>query len=413
MTDGKPIETEMPDPEAAAAAKKKRLLELMKAKPARVHNDPPPPRPGLIVKRGHEGDRVSTMLHLGVTALLAGEGGVGKTSLGAALAVAVASGAPWIELSAPLKDGKKLGHDSMLEPERGADGGVLYVAAEEEHIEIERRLYHACWTAARLESGQSHDDLINTKQTNEAFDRIKLAVNARVRVIALADTEVEGQALAAVVTETRQLPGNRSVREVKAEAGTLFEAVAAELKTPPADNVPWRLVILDPLVELLAIESENDNRQVATALRAGVHPLRRIVEGKPVTVLALHHTNKVGADKAATGADRIRGASAFVNSARFAALLTRGEGESPWMPLEVVKANYGKPVRRADLKYDDLHGNIRGVTAAERAEAESEAAAKEATVKAAKAAKKNGGKSATPPAAEPEIPWSLIETEDD
>lgn len=339
----------------AAAATKTARLDAMKPRAAEVTAAAAADRPVLIETQSGPvfagtSPPPEAVLHLGVTAILAGEGGVGKTALAAALAVAVAAGVPWFTVAGNMGPDGMRGHDVTWAPARMPDaiGGVLIVAAEEEHAEIHRRLWSACWEAARAKAGQPPSEDKPSDKAKTAFDAIAKDVVANVQIIALADTAAEGAMLAEVVTETVLFDdGARSGsrRTVRCEKADLFNAVAEALSAKPPSGKPWRLVILDPLVELLALESENDNRQVAGGMRAGVHPLRRLVKEAPVTVLALHHTSKGGGEKTGgSEADRIRGASAFVNSARWAALLTRDRETKGWVNLDVVKANYaGRP----------------------------------------------------------------------
>ena len=71
-------------------------------------------------------------------------------------------------------------------------------------------------------------------------------------------------------------------------------------------------------------------------MRRGVHALRKL----GVTVLLVHHTKKQS--KESQGQDRVRGASALVNSARWLAVLDKtAEGLAV---LEVAKHTHTEPV---------------------------------------------------------------------
>ena len=396
---------EKAEAEEAAKEAKAARAEALKARKAEVTQARGVERPVLIeTKPDAAEEQPVPVLHLGVTAILAGEGGVGKTAAAAGLAVAVAAGVPWLTASAPLV---RVDADTGVATAAKASpvvwqvcrvpdatGGVLIVAAEEEHAEIHRRLRSACWEAARALVKQSPSLAPPNDEAKKAFDAIAQDVVANVQIIALADTAAEGAVLAEVVSETLKIEevgkdGTR--RTVRCEKADLFHAVAETLTAPPRSGKPWRLVILDPLVELLALESENDNRQVAGGMRAGVHPLRRLVKEAPVTVLALHHTSKGGGEKAGgSEADRVRGASAFVNSARWAALLTRDRETQGWVNLEVVKANYAA---RPGAILVNHKGALRGLTADE--------ALAEATRRVKAAADKPQKRGGKPPKAAP------------
>jgi len=260
------------------------------------------------------------LLHRGIVAMLAGAGGGGKTHLAARLAVAVAAGGEWIrEPEAAGVTQRKFTRGWTVRQEDS--GGVLWVAAEEDAAEVQRRLWQACRTDA---AGAEHREK----------ERRRDCVAERVRVVALADTEAEGETLVRVVQRQDKESGDRWA-DVRVQQ--LFHRIERQLREPLA-GAPWRLVVLDPLTELLAGE-ENDNVSMRAAMRRGVHALRKL----GVTVLLVHHTKKQSGES--KGQDRVRGASALVNSARWICLLDKPPtAAAGFAQLEVAKHTHTGPV---------------------------------------------------------------------
>lgn len=255
------------------------------------------------------------LIHQGIVAMLAGAGQGGKTHLAARLAVTVAAGGEWLRLPEESSaTGRRFTQGWTVREE--ASGGVLWVAAEEDRDEVNRRLWQAVCTDA---AGGEHREK----------ERRRDLVAERVRVVALADSEAEGETLVRVVNRRE---GGDSWADVRVQQ--LFHRIERQLKEP-LPGAPWRLVILDPLTELLAGE-ENDNVSMRAAMRRGVHALRKL----GVTVLLVHHTKKQSGES--KGQDRVRGASALVNSARWLAVLDKtAEGLAQ---LEVAKHTHTEPV---------------------------------------------------------------------
>ena len=282
------------------------------------------------------------VLHRGVSGMLAGAGGYGKTHLAARLAVAVASGGDWVQLNLdPTTEPPMADVLTITEP-----GCVLWVCAEEDAAEAGRRLWLAC---------QRNAD--GTRASMAEVDRRAALVSQRVRVVALADTAAEGDVLVRVVQTRDPATGEQFTRS---KPQRMFERLRAAL-AEPCDGVPWRLVILDPMAELVATGAESESDAMREALRAGIHPLRN----SGATVLVLHHTRKGTADAGKTDpVDLVRGSSAIVGSMRWVGLLWRPPGARPGVvALDVVKSNYARPPRTAWLRWGlDGEGWLRPCT---------------------------------------------------
>lgn len=280
-----------------------------------------PARPVLVWRDNAAGGAAPEevpLIHRGIVAMLAGAGGGGKTHLAARLAVAVAAGGEWIrEPEAAGVTQRKFTRGWTVRQEDS--GAVLWVAAEEDAAEVQRRLWQACRTDA---AGAEHKEK----------ERRRDCVAERVRVVALADSDAEGETLVRVV---QRRDATESWADVRVQQ--LFHRIERQLKEPLA-GAPWRLVVLDPLTELLAGE-ENDNVSMRAAMRRGVHALRKL----GVTVLLVHHTKKQSGES--KGQDRVRGASALVNSARWLCVLDKpASAGAGFAQLEVAKHTHTGPV---------------------------------------------------------------------
>lgn len=277
--------------------------------------------------------RQAPLLHLGVSGMLAGAGGYGKTHLAARLAVTVAAGGEWVREPA--------GDDGMQAAwmvDAAGAGAVLWVCAEDDRQEVSRRLWAAC---------QRNADGSRASQADT--DQRAKAVAERVQIIALADTAAEGQVLVRSVQYREPATGEQYV---VARVQRLFDQVR-ELLQRPHNGQPWRLVMLDPMAELLATGAESESDTMREALRVGVHTLRR----HGATVLVLHHTRKGNAASTSAGTDpaeMVRGSSAIVGSMRWVAVLHRpAKAKAGTVLLQVVKSNYASKAEPVWQKWSD------------------------------------------------------------
>ena len=277
--------------------------------------------------------RQAPLLHLGVSGMLAGAPGYGKTHLAARLAVTVAAGGEWVREPA--------GDDGMQAAwmvDAAATGAVLWVCAEDDRQEVSRRLWAAC---------QRNADGSRASQADT--DRKAKAVAERVQIIALADTAAEGQVLVRSVQYREPATGEQYV---VARVQRLFDQVC-ELLQQPHNGEPWRLVMLDPMAELLATGAESESDTMREALRMGVHTLRR----HGATVLVLHHTRKGNTASTGAGTDpaeMVRGSSAIVGSMRWVAVLHRpAKAKAGTVQLLVAKSNYASKAEPVWLKWSD------------------------------------------------------------
>ena len=252
----------------------------------------PPPRAEALLTWGDG----PLLMAAGRVALLAAAGGVGKTYALVQLALAVATGTPWLGSYQVARKGR-----------------VLLALAEEDVDEIRRRLYMGAQTF-----GRAGDD-----------DVEYLLAEARRNIVPMA------------------LMG-RDVAFLSAEGATKWHGdLVAKLS-----EQPWRAVILDPLSRWGGPEIETD----AHAATRVVQLLEQLttLPGAPAVVVA-HHTNK-GAlrdDPAQRNQGIVRGHSALVDGARWVGYLERITGRARSRSrLSVVKSNYGPTPPALELTRD-------------------------------------------------------------
>lgn len=272
----------------------------------------PPPRRYLL------SDSTAGVLPLGRVGMLVAGGGMGKSWALTQLALAVATGRPW------------LGTFTVDRP-----GAVLLALAEEEADEMRRRLYYAA-----QEMGLS--------------DAERVEALANILPLPLAGVPV---ALTYGSEEEKPSPD---------EIDTAFsQALRTRLES---SGVEWRLLILDPVSRFAGPDVEIDN---AAATRF-VQSLERFtnVAGGP-TVLVAHHSTKSsrGGESSATAA---RGSSALTDGIRWQANLdpvTEGQGaDAKTVPglacLRVTKSNYGRYPEPLYLRrVEERHGALRPTAA--------------------------------------------------
>jgi phage/plasmid primase-like uncharacterized protein len=263
------------------------------------------------------------LLHANITGMLFGPPDAGKTHVAVRLAVCVAAGGDWVVARGDGSiGGTPTGVTTTWFVKPAETGCVLWLSAEENAEEMNRRLRAAC-----LKNADG-----TTPDASERRRRLD-AVARRVRVIAIHDTEAEGERLVRTVTRRDQATGDSWV---DTQQLPLWGVVNDTLSRPGPDGSPWRLVVLDPAVELLGVADENSSPAMAAACREGIHSLRR---RRDVTILTLHHSRKGKFNTKEDAADSVRGSSALIGSMRWAAGIS-SEGEKA--TIRVAKGNYIK-----------------------------------------------------------------------
>lgn len=317
--------------ERAAADPWARIVQL---EPGTLTTDPPPRR--WLLRQG-TGERMAGFYPMGKVGILAAPGGTGKSIALVGLALAVTSGRPWLQA----------GRGAHVESGFGVatSGRVALLLGEEDPEDVSRRLFYT----ARM-MGLADDEIARVRE--------------RLWVGPLAGEDVS------MVDKD----GDRDPR-----ADALFARLQSIGK---ASGEPWAAVLVDPLSRFGGVGAETDNALATRAIQA----LERLtkLEGNPAVLLA-HHVRKSATDgkgAAKDDADAIRGSSAIVDGARWAAVLSRvmdpSEKRKRWRTaagnvaaeLKVVKTNYTGPMGVDPLLVLDKehHGGIRKATRGERAE---------------------------------------------
>lgn len=234
------------------------------------------------------------MLPRGKVALLAAPGGVGKTYALCGLALALATGEPWL---------------GRFPVAPGVRGRVALILGEEDAGEVQRRL-----------RAQAEVMELDLRRQAHRLDGIHALPGA-------------GLSLALVETDllTRRTVPTERARE-------LLAYLAREAERA---GVGWDAVILDPLSRFAGADAETDN---AAATRV-IEQLERFTKlpGGP-TVLAAHHVRKKSDDdpeptlRKPTSAAGVRGSSALVDGARWVARMEAGP--ESLVTFAVVKSNY-------------------------------------------------------------------------
>jgi hypothetical protein len=269
-----------PEPEVEPMADKRSdFARLVTPAGAWLTGEAPPPIPSLVT----DGPG-SLVMARGISAILASPGGCGKTTAALELALLVAAGGT-------RKHGVKWLNRYTVE-----GGRVLYVNGEDHGDTLHRRL-HALAAA-----------MFKPEDRKRAGDALHVAALVGVA--------------SGLVTDT----GART---------DLANEIGAHL----ADLDGWALVVIDPVARF-GQGDENDNR-AATQLVNVCERFTR-ARGEP-TVLMLHHTRKLGKDVNANGldVDQLRGASAFKDAARWAALMAPDEKTRGNVRFKVAKNNDG------------------------------------------------------------------------
>lgn len=274
------------------------------------------------------------VLPRGIVALLAAAGGTGKTFALVALALSVVSGKRWL---------------GCYRPGRDMFGRAVLILGEEPEIEVRRRIH----TVASA---------MDIRWSPDLAERLLILPGAGLSTLALTQAEERG-----IAASTPFAASLRAYLEAAAGPG-------------------WDAVIIDPLSRFAGPDVEKDN---AAATRL-IQVLESLVNlpGKPAVVVA-HHTKKPGMKGERKDAGDIRGASALVDGARWAAMLERLPEvpglERGHLRLSFVKGNYG-PDLPERLLTRGMNGPIYVSTERERLERD------DALKKAADAAAKTTGR---------------------
>jgi RecA-family ATPase len=241
---------------------------------------------------------VDGFLPLGVVGVLAAGGGTGKSMLLLQLAIAVATGRPFLGMDV------------------GEPGGVLVLAAEDDRAELHRRFQAILDQLKR-------DGEWTPKEEELVRERMLLApkVGSDNRLV----IEQDGQ----VVATGRH------------------QQIARQVANLPVDV---NLLVLDPASRFRS--GPENNNDAATRF---VEVLEDLRAETGATVLLSHHASKEGltADADRLGAEILRGASGLVDGVRWAAAMASlrpeaaqrfgvaAEEADRFVRMDVVKANYG------------------------------------------------------------------------
>lgn len=276
----------------------------------------PPDRPMLLNYFDPEARKIlggdlppTPFLPQGKVGIFVAPGGTGKTQALSQLAVAVATGQPWLNCCRVAPIPGKFGNK----------GRVLLALGEEDKNEISRRI----GPFVRNHLSELTPD---EKHTFETDLRKNLKPFALDRV-------------------SPRMLGAKPQYEEEA-----FFSAFCRMIDQGEDN-PWRLIILDPGSRFMGPDCETDNN-AATRFIELIEQLTRL-PGNP-TVLLAHHTRK-GTGKGNNNKDAARGASALTDGARWVAQLTQlvDEEDKPTGTIELTisKSNYTVPPKPIHLRF--------------------------------------------------------------
>jgi len=236
------------------------------------------------------------VLRMGEVGMLSGAGGAGKTTALVQLALAVATGRPWLSTLA--------GEGGFRTPKDG--GRVLLVIGHEDRDEVKRRLHKALSLAKRAAPRLSDADI------RAAADRI---------VVQTLKVGEDGALLCKDGTTTG-----------------VWCDIAHEMSKDGATNEGWSLVIFAPLALFANDLTETDPR----AAEEFVDIIRHFTtcSGNPA-VLVSHHTTKasrIAARKDDDVVERPRGVRQLIDGFRWhAVLMQRNVGTSRMATMEFFR----------------------------------------------------------------------------
>lgn len=253
----------------------------------------PSPKPMLLEYSNEKGIPIG-FLPKSIVAMLFGAGGVGKTHFLAQLAIAVATGTPFIDTYTTTEH---CGAEKM--------GNVFFGLGENQYDDIHRVLYKA---SKKLREKQP--DFLKCDPLQEASKRI-------------APFSFCGQQAAFIEEKKPSL-------------------YFRQLKMRLEDMAPkegWSLIILDPVSRLMGADAETDNA-AATQFIALLEELIIDLPGKP-TILFAHHQNKLSLHAKEKSQTAARGSSALTDGVRWQILLSKeNNDEREEIKLTMTKTNF-------------------------------------------------------------------------
>jgi hypothetical protein len=280
-----------------------------------------PPKKPMLLEYANENGISTGFLPKGIVAMLVGAGGIGKTHLLAQLAIAVASGSPWLETYTPT---------SYCGIEK--KGNVFFGLGENQYDDIHRVLYKA---SKHLRNRTP--DLLENDPLEDASKRI-------------AAFSFCGQQAAFI----EQKKPSRYFHEFKMR---LIDA------TPEGG---WDLIILDPVSRLMGADAETDNA-AATQFIALLEELTIDLLGNP-TILFAHHVSKAAikgnsTSKSSEGASQAdsRGASALTDGVRWQCNFYKKETA---IFIEMTKSNFTKIIDPIQIE-KEMDGYLKKATSKE------------------------------------------------
>jgi hypothetical protein len=249
-----------------------------------------PPAKAMLLNYINDYGHIVGALPKGIVAMIVGAGGVGKTHLVTQLAIAVATGTPFLNIFNPT-----------AYCGQGNQGNVFLGFGENQNDDIHRLLYKT------------------TKRLREKGDKQALDTASN----HIAAFSFCGQQ-ASFIEDGRP---SRYFREFK---------MRLEDKAPENG---WTLIILDPVSRLLGADAETDNA-AATQFIALLEELTIDLPGNP-TVLFAHHVNKAaiqsGANQNQTAA---RGSSALTDGVRQQFNYAKDPNDEKGGELKMTKSNF-------------------------------------------------------------------------
>jgi len=236
------------------------------------------------------------VLHMGELGMLSGADGAGKTTVLVQLALAVATGRPWLSTLA--------GEGGFRTPQDG--GRVLLVIGHEEGDEVKRRLHKALSLARRATHRVSDEDV------RAAADRI--------------------------VVRCSRLQPEHALLSSDGGTGSVWCDIDDDLRKVGPSGEGWSLVILAPLVRFANAHTETNEQDAAMF----VDCIKGFTNypGNPAVIIS-HHTTK--ASRVAAGSDddvveRPRGVRQLIDGFPLHAVLMRRDvGASRMATMEFFR----------------------------------------------------------------------------